>query len=80
LVKKGNTLIGIDPSFEYDTNVVSVPPNEAAFANCEKVVKRNVEDFRKKSQFVRMQSSASPADLASDAGAHFSRKEKQSTD
>ena len=43
---------GISPSFENRTNVVLAPPSEAAFANCEKVVKRDIEIRRKNSQFV----------------------------
>jgi len=42
----------INPSFENDTNVVMAPPSEATFANCEKVVKSDVEIHRKNSQFV----------------------------
>jgi hypothetical protein len=38
----------IKPSFENDTNIVPVPPEEAAFSNCEKVVERDVEVYRKK--------------------------------
>jgi hypothetical protein len=45
-------LADIKPSFEDDPNIVPVPPNKAAFGNCEKVVKRDVEIYRKKSQFV----------------------------
>lgn len=51
-MKKRNTLMGIDPCFENDTNVVLVSPNEAAFADREKVVERDVEIYRKKSQSV----------------------------
>jgi hypothetical protein len=47
-----NTLMSIDPCFECDTNVVPVPPIEAAFADCEKVVERDVEIYRKKPQSV----------------------------
>ena len=42
----------IKPSFENDTNIVPVPPNKAAFSNCDRVVKRDVEIYWKKSQFV----------------------------
>ena len=45
-------LADIKPSFENDTNIVPVPPNKAAFGNREKVVKRDVEIYRKKSQLV----------------------------
>ena len=47
-----DTLADIKPSFENDTNIVPGPPNKAAFCNCEKVVERDVEIYRKKSQFV----------------------------
>jgi hypothetical protein len=75
-----DTLMDIKPSFENDSNVVPPPPNETTFANCEKVVERDVEMDRKKSQSVWMQSSASLADVVADAGAHFFAEEKQSLD
>ena len=40
-------------NFAY-TNVVLPPPKDAAFADCEKVVKRDVEIYRQYSQFVGM--------------------------
>jgi hypothetical protein len=43
-----DTLADIKPSFENDTDVVPMPPEEAAFSNCEKVVERDVEAYRKK--------------------------------
>jgi hypothetical protein len=43
-----DTLADIKPSFENDTNIVPMPPDEAAFSNCEKVVERDVEMYRKK--------------------------------
>ena len=43
-----DTLADIKPSFENDTKIVSLPPEEAAFSNCEKVVERDVEVYRKK--------------------------------
>lgn len=49
---KGDTLMDINPSFENDSHVVPSPRNETAFANCEKVVERDVEIYRKKSQSV----------------------------
>ena len=79
LVKYGNTLIGINPSLKSNADVVAVPPNEAAFTNCEKVVKRDVEVRWQKSQLVGMKLRASLAHVIADAGAHFSAKEKQST-
>ena len=35
-----------------DTDIVQPPPSEAAFADCEEVVERDVEIYRKKSQSV----------------------------
>jgi hypothetical protein len=70
----------IHPTFENDTYVVLPSPSEVAFANCEKVVERDVEIYRKKSQSIRMQSSASRTDIVADADAHFSPKEQQSFD
>jgi hypothetical protein len=43
-----DALADIKPSFENDTKIVSMPPEEAAFSNCEKVVERDVEVYRKK--------------------------------
>ena len=34
---------GNNPLFEDDTDVVPVPRSEAAFANCEKLIERDVE-------------------------------------
>jgi hypothetical protein len=42
------TLADIKPSFKDDTDIVPIPPEEAAFSNCEKVVERDVEVYRKK--------------------------------
>jgi hypothetical protein len=43
-----DTLADINPSFENDTNIVPMPPDEVAFSNCEKAVERDVEVYRKK--------------------------------
>ena len=43
-----DALADIKPSFENDTKIVSMPPEEAAFSYCEKVVERDVEMYRKK--------------------------------
>jgi len=43
-----DTLGDINPAFELDTNIVPTPPEQLAFSNCEKVVKRDVEVCRKK--------------------------------
>ena len=43
-----DTLADIKPSFENDTKIVSMPPEEGVFSICEKVVERDVEVYRKK--------------------------------
>ena len=43
-----DTLGDIKPSFENDTKIVPISPRETAFSNCEKVVERDVEGYRKK--------------------------------
>jgi hypothetical protein len=43
-----DTMADIKPSFENDTNIVPISPRELAFSNCEKVVERDVEGYRKK--------------------------------
>ena len=43
-----DTLADINPTFENDTNIVPIPPEQSAFSNCEKVVERDVEVYRKK--------------------------------
>ena len=47
-----DTLGDINPSLENDANIVPKPPKKAAFCNCEKVVERDVEVYRKKAQSV----------------------------
>jgi len=42
-----DTLADIKPSFKDDTNIVPTPPREPAFSDCEKVVERDVEVYRK---------------------------------
>ena len=37
----------IKPSFKDDANIVSTPPRELAFSDCEKVVEHDVEVYRK---------------------------------
>jgi hypothetical protein len=49
-----DTLADIKPSFEYDTNIVPTPPEQSAFSNCEKVVERGVEVYRKEAQSICM--------------------------
>jgi len=43
-----DTLGDINPAFELDAYIVPTPPEQLAFSNCEKVVKRDVEVCRKK--------------------------------
>jgi hypothetical protein len=43
-----DTLADINPTFESDTHIVPTPPEQSAFSNCEKVVERDVEVYRKK--------------------------------
>jgi hypothetical protein len=47
-------LADIKPSFENDTNIVPIPPEQSAFSNCEKAVERDVEAYRKKAQSICM--------------------------
>jgi hypothetical protein len=47
-----DTLADINPSFENDTNIVPIPPEQSAFSNCEKVVERDVEVYRKKAKSI----------------------------
>jgi hypothetical protein len=42
-----DALADIKPSFKDDTNIVPTPPREPAFSDCEKVVERDVEVYRK---------------------------------
>ena len=42
-----DTLADIKPSFKDDTNIVPTPPRESASSNCEKIVERDVEVYRK---------------------------------
>ena len=49
-----DTLADINPTLESDTNIVPIPPDQSAFSNCEKVVERDVEVYRKKAQSIRM--------------------------
>jgi hypothetical protein len=61
----------IDPFFENHTEVVSMPPRQAASADCAKVVERDVEIDRKKPETIRMHSSACFAHAVGDAFADF---------
>ena len=47
-----DVLADIKPSFKDDTNIVPIPPRQSAFSNCEKVVERDVEVYRKEAQAI----------------------------
>ena len=47
LAEGRDTLADIKPSFKDDTNIVPTPPREPTFSDCEKVVERDVEVYRK---------------------------------
>ena len=47
-----DALADIKPSFKDDTNIVPIPPLESAFSNCEKVVERDVEVYRKEAESI----------------------------
>ena len=49
-----DALGNINPAFENDANIVPIPPEQSAFSNCEKVVERDVEVYRKKAQSICM--------------------------
>jgi hypothetical protein len=72
-------LADINPSFENHTNIVAMPPEQSAFSNCEKVVERDVEAYRKKAQSICMHLGVRSADVVS-CNAQFSAtiKEQQS--
>ena len=44
--------LDIDPSFENDSDMVSAPPGQLAFADRSKVVERNKKIDRKKPEFI----------------------------
>jgi hypothetical protein len=49
---EGDALADVKPSFKDDTNIVPMPPRELASSNCEKVVERDVEVYRKKAESI----------------------------
>ena len=49
---EGDASADIKPSFKDDTNIVPMPPRELASSNCEKVVERDVEVYRKEAQAI----------------------------
>jgi len=49
---EGDALADIKPSFKDGTNIVPMPPRELASSNCEKVVERDVEVYRKKAESI----------------------------
>jgi hypothetical protein len=60
-----DTLADIKPSFKDDTNIVTMPPRESASSNCEKVVERDVEVYRKKAQLICMHYGVRSANVVS---------------
>jgi hypothetical protein len=60
-----DTLADINPTFESDTHIVSMPPKQSAFSNCEKVVERDVEMYREKAQAICMYLGVRSADVVS---------------
>ena len=60
-----DTLVDINPTFESDANIVPTPPEQSAFSNCEKVVERDVEVYRKKAQSICMHYRVRSADVVS---------------
>ena len=60
-----DTLVDIDPSFESDTHIVLMPPDQSASSNCVKVVECDVEVYRKKAQSICVNNGASLADVGS---------------
>ena len=74
-----DTLVDINPTFESDTKFVPTPPEQSAFSNCEKVVKRDVEVNREKAQSICMNLRGRSGDVVS-YNAPFSTtiKEQQS--
>ena len=60
-----DALGNINPSFERDANIVPIPPEQSAFSNCEKVVERDVEVYRKKAQSICMHLGVRSANVVS---------------
>ncbi len=58
-------LADINPPFEFDTYIVPISPEQPASYNCEKVVERDVEVYRKKAQSIRMHLSVRSANVVS---------------
>jgi hypothetical protein len=51
-IRNGNVRSDIDPSFENDPEIVSMPPGELASCDRSKIVERDVKIYRKKPEFV----------------------------
>jgi hypothetical protein len=66
----------IKPSFKDDTNIVPTPPREPAFSDCEKVVERDVEVYRKEAQSIGMHYGVGSANVVSN-NAQFSAAVKE---
>jgi hypothetical protein len=62
---------GIDPFFEDDAELVPIPPCEPTFANCLKIVERDVEIYRQNPEPVRIYPGAMLGDVVSDASVQF---------
>ena len=60
-----NTLGDINPTFENDTHIVPMPPEQSAFSNCEKIVERDEEVYRNKAQSICMYLGVRSADVVS---------------
>ena len=59
------TLGDINPTFENDTHIVPMPPEQSAFSNCEKIVERDEEVYRNKAQSICMYLGVRSADVVS---------------
>ena len=62
---EGDAAADIKPSFKDDTNIVPMPPRELASSNCEKVVERDVEVYRKKDESICMHYGVRSANVVS---------------
>jgi hypothetical protein len=58
-------LVAIEPGFKDDADVVPVPLREPTFSNCEKIVERDVEIYRKETQAVCMHFGVRSANVVS---------------
>jgi len=49
-IRNGTVRSEVYPSFESDAEIISIPPDESAYADCSIVVERDVEIHREKSK------------------------------